>query len=469
MINPHRIHTRLILSFTALVIGLLWTSGMLITWSVRKSLEAELGSKLISVARAAEVQLSEIDNSLLARAIGERAKSRLESRLKILRDAAEVKRIYVFNLDNQSVLDTDSLTASGTEYFTHRFYQKEIKRIEEGLPAYTILFTGIEGEPVMTGFTPFLSNGEIAGGIAVTGSVPFLSGMAALKNRLLMIGVFGTGIAALLAIILSVSITRPITKLIQEAKKIGKGITGEPIQIKTKTEIRYLADTMEIMRQNINERENELKAMVGGIAHEIRNPLGAVQLFTDLLGDEMNNTDAESHLRRIKTETGAIKKLVDHFLIYARPPNPCMQDCLLEPVIHEAVSGAANQDAFRNIQVEYENLENKMLYADSGMLKQIVVNLVQNAVSAMPGGGKLCISCAKEKKKLYIKIQDTGSGIPEESHGHIFKPFFTTREKGSGLGLAIARNLMRSHKGTIRLARTDQNGTVFELIFPLKN
>jgi hypothetical protein len=129
MINPHRIHTRLILSFTALVIGLLWTSGMLITWSVRKSLEAELGSKLISVARAAEVQLSEIDSGLLMRAIGERAKSRLESRLKILRDAAEVKRIYVFNLDNQSVLDTDSLTASGTEYFAHRFYQKEIYRV----------------------------------------------------------------------------------------------------------------------------------------------------------------------------------------------------------------------------------------------------------------------------------------------------------------------------------------------------
>jgi signal transduction histidine kinase len=318
----------------------------------------------------------------------------------------------------------------------------------------------------MTGFTPFLSNGEIAGGIAVTGSVPFLSGMAELKNRLLMIGIFGTGIAALLAIILSVSITRPITKLIQEAKKIGKGITGEPIQIQTKTEIRYLADTMEIMRQNINERENELKAMVGGIAHEIRNPLGAVQLFTDLLGDEMNNTDAENHLRRIKTETGAIKKLVDHFLIYARPPNPCMQNCLLEPIAREAVSGC--HDESDKIKVEYDHLKGMSVFADPGMLKQIIVNLAQNAVQAMPEGGRLRIACRKTKTEIHLEIEDTGPGIPEESQKQIFKPFFTTREKGSGLGLAIANNLVRAHKGVIRLVRSDRNGTVFEVILPLK-
>lgn len=464
--NLHRIQHRIVFFFVLLVVVILIIGGWTLYWTVRRSLETELGNKLTAVAGAATVQFDEDEIGFLLQGVGPRARSRLHLRLLRLRESVSVKRISLFTPDGNSLIDTEESVLPGSIYFDLRFYSREIEEIRNGRTAHTILFRDIDGRPTMSGYAPLRIGPDIVGGVRVDGSVTFLGSVTRLRNRLLALGIACTLAAVLLGILLARTITSPVERLAAASEGIARGELDRPIPPASRGEIGVLAHAMEDMRKRILERERELKAMLAGVAHEIRNPLGGIELFIGLLTDDLDTeAEARAHVDRIVGEVRHLKEIVESFLDYARPRKPVPEACRIGHMLTESIELLRPQIDERGISVSGSGDPDCAAWVDPHHLKRIVLNLLQNALQSQHGGG-VTVSWSIDDAVI-LRIRDGGGGIPEEAQEHIFNPFFTTREKGTGLGLSIVKGLVEANGGTIRLLRSDGHGTEFEVTLPV--
>jgi PAS domain S-box-containing protein len=229
------------------------------------------------------------------------------------------------------------------------------------------------------------------------------------------------------------------------------------------------------------KRTEKLAAMgetAANIAHEIRNPLGSIGLFASLLIKELKekkNRDRASHI------ISAVKDMdnkISNLLMFARDQKPLMKDVSIHNVLKEIIIFSEQILGKENIilTVNYEDVD-PVIAGNAEMLKQVFLNLMLNAMQAMPGGGNLYIKTrifgGNNKKKDFhnpiveISFMDTGSGMPDENIKKIFDPFFTTKEKGTGLGLAIAHNIVDIHGGSIDVEKNKGGGAAFNITFPV--
>lgn len=236
---------------------------------------------------------------------------------------------------------------------------------------------------------------------------------------------------------------------------------------------------LEKLEQRI-KRTEKLAAMgeiAANIAHEIRNPLGSIGLFASLLIKELKekkNRDRASHI------ISAVKDMdnkISNLLMFARDQKPLMKEVSIHNVLKEIIIFSEQILGKENIilAANYEDVD-PVIVGNAEMLKQVFLNLMLNALQAMPGGGNLYIKTRipdnNERKDFHnsnveISFMDTGRGIPDENIKKIFDPFFTTKEKGTGLGLAIAHNIVDIHGGSIDAENYKGGGTVFNITFPL--
>jgi PAS domain S-box-containing protein len=229
------------------------------------------------------------------------------------------------------------------------------------------------------------------------------------------------------------------------------------------------------------KRTEKLAAMgetAANIAHEIRNPLGSIGLFASLLIKELKekkNRDRASHI------ISAVKDMdnkISNLLMFARDQKPLMKEVSIHNVLKEIIIFSEQILGKENIilTVNYEDVD-PVIAGNAEMLKQVFLNLMLNAMQAMPGGGNLYIKTrifgGKDEKKnshnpnVEISFMDTGSGMPDENIKKIFDPFFTTKEKGTGLGLAIAHNIVDIHGGSIDVEKNKGGGAAFNITFPM--
>jgi PAS domain S-box-containing protein len=223
---------------------------------------------------------------------------------------------------------------------------------------------------------------------------------------------------------------------------------------------------LEKLEQRI-KRTEKLAAMgeiAANIAHEIRNPLGSIGLFASLLIKELKekkNRDRASHI------ISAVKDMdnkISNLLMFARDQKPLMKEVSIHNVLKEIIIFSEQILGKENIilAANYEDVD-PVIVGNAEMLKQVFLNLMLNALQAMPGGGNLYI----KTRIVEISFMDTGRGIPDENIKKIFDPFFTTKEKGTGLGLAIANNIVDIHGGSIDAENYKGGGAVFNITFPL--
>ncbi len=460
-----RLHVRLILFFAGLLIAVLALGGLSVQWTVRRALEDELGRKLESVAGAAAAAFDPEEIGYLLASPGPRTLEYFRGKLGHFRDLTGAERVVLFDGMNRVLLDTREGSAPGDELFALRFHRDETAGLGRRERSHTILFHGIDGRPTMTGFAPLIRDDRVVGGVGVDGSAEFLGAVDTLRRRLFQIAAAGAAATGLLAFFLAKSITRPVGGLVRASERIGEGRYDDPIPAAGGGEIGRLASTMESMRRRVVERERELKAMVAGVAHEIRNPLGGIELFAGLLADETSaNPDAAKHVGKIAKEVRYLRDIVDRFLEYARPDEPHRTACAVLPVVLEAAGLLESEFRKSAIVLSTEGVtESAMILCDPSHLKRISLNLMRNAVQAMPGGGRLSVEAGPEGNRIAIRFTDTGPGIPEEIRSSVFSPFFTTREKGTGLGLSIVRQLAEANGGGVSLLRSGPDGTVFVL------
>lgn len=233
--------------------------------------------------------------------------------------------------------------------------------------------------------------------------------------------------------------------------------------------------------ERIKERDRlaALGEMAAGLAHEIRNPLGAIKGAAQVLDPQGTPADSGDLLRVIVEEVNRLNKVVSEFLDYARPLKQNFAPTDVNDVVSRTAKLMQGEQLPPDIEVRLELADAlPRMMGDAEQLRQVVLNLMLNAVQAMPKGGTLTLCTARPDEAAWrdfraapemveLRVRDTGKGIPEEHRPNIFVPFFTTKEKGTGLGLAICQRIVKSHGGSVALApRATLGGAEFIIRLP---
>jgi signal transduction histidine kinase len=203
------------------------------------------------------------------------------------------------------------------------------------------------------------------------------------------------------------------------------------------------------------------------MAHEIRNPLGSIRGTAEILQEGIDPADRRYEFTCILIkEVDRLNKVVQNFLDFARPSGGDRELVDINRLLDEVLT-LTGQPALKNgVTTRLEAGVVPEMEGDGEQLKQAFLNLVLNALQAMPSGGSLTISTALTAGTLEIRFTDTGGGIPRENLDRIFNPFFTTRGEGTGLGLAITHRIIQGHGGRIAVESRLGAGTTFVLTFP---
>ena len=213
-----------------------------------------------------------------------------------------------------------------------------------------------------------------------------------------------------------------------------------------------------------------LGEMVAGVSHEIRNPLGIIRSSADLLKKKIKAVDPSNTIPDIIVEeSGRLNDIITDFLNFAKPKNPNLAPCLIDKVLEKNVSFLAAQIEKEGyiIKKHYDNNVPEIM-ADSAMLYQAFLNIIINAMQAMPDGGKIRIETGLKDKFIIIRIEDEGEGVHKDVMDKIWDPFFTTKEKGTGLGLGIVKNIIEAHGGNIRIDNKPAHGACVAIELPVR-
>jgi len=223
-----------------------------------------------------------------------------------------------------------------------------------------------------------------------------------------------------------------------------------------------------------NDKLSSLGELSMGIAHEIRNPLAGMRITAQALEEEVgSNPLAREYVSRIISEIDRLNELLKSFFSFAKPQKPALVPCRLEELIREVIFLLEGELRERGVEVQMHfPAELPQLMLDTGQIKQVLFNLVINAMQAMAHGGILRIGISSNSEvrppEVILSIADTGKGINPEHRGRIFDPFFTTKAKGLGLGLSISHRIVQAHGGRMSFQSEVGKGTTFHVHLPVK-
>lgn len=236
-----------------------------------------------------------------------------------------------------------------------------------------------------------------------------------------------------------------------------------------------------VMLQDISERKRlqeqlrkteriaELGTLASGMAHEIGTPMNVILGRAEYLMDRVADEPIKKGLRTIITQVERITKVMNQLLAFARRKPPERRPLALGEIVEHSLDMFRERLAKGRIRVELElDAACPMVSADADQMSQVLINLVMNALHAMPDGGRLRIGLAPEKEMVRLTVSDTGHGMPPEVARKVFEPFFTTKEfgKGTGLGLTVVKGIVEEHQGTITVVSEPGKGTTFTILLP---
>ena len=301
-----------------------------------------------------------------------------------------------------------------------------------------------------------------------------------IRNLVITLTIVVTLIGTVFSCSLSRFITKPLYRLVDFTHSLSRGEFGKRIESSSKDEIGELSETfnnlsheLKLYRERMEEsykqmlRTEKLTALgrlSAGLAHEIRNPLTSIKVLFQTFKD--NPALTKEDMRVVLSAVEQMDDLLTKFLRFAKSDEFNLMDVYVNSLIKQVINLASFQIKNHSIAVSLELAKLPPVKADRAMIQQALLNLVLNAVEAMPGGGTLTIASRSENVSIIVDIKDTGNGISEGIKDKIFDPFFTTKDEGTGLGLSIVYNVVNLHNGEVGF-ESNGNGTTFTIRIPV--
>jgi len=279
-----------------------------------------------------------------------------------------------------------------------------------------------------------------------------------IRNRRVPI-TLGDGSGAFVAL-LSVDILEPLNA----GNNPGRG-TGLLVRLRDPEAARQVGRQLQTA-----DRLTAIGRITSGVAHEVKNPLNAILMHVELARMKLAraDTDVAPQMEIISREILRLDRVVKTFLDFTRPVELHPVEVPLDSFVREIVDLAAPQAEAAGIRVSVgPDTDAANIRVDQDLMKQAILNVVVNAIQAMPHGGELRIECAAREEEAEIRISDTGVGIPPELRDKIFRLYFTTRPEGSGIGLAMTFRIVQLHDGAIDFTSEPGKGTTFVLRLPV--
>jgi signal transduction histidine kinase len=314
--------------------------------------------------------------------------------------------------------------------------------------------------------------------------------IARIRREILALALVLGALGALVGLLISRRMTRPLRELGRAADRIAAGHLDEPAPVRwaERDEIGALADRFNSMATRLGESQraaaeaqarlvrSERLASVGecagSLAHEIRNPLGAVVAAAKMLcarTPQSETYDRERLASVIADEARRLNEILTDFLVFARPRPPALQPRSMNGVVR-ALLEAMRLDALaagKSVEARC-GWEDGPCEMDRDQVTQVLWNLLRNALEVTPAGGIVVVETAQRGGASVVEIADAGPGIPRDRQACLFEPFHSSKQGGSGLGLAIAHRIVAAHGGSIAVASRVGQGTRFTVTIPLR-
>jgi signal transduction histidine kinase len=233
-------------------------------------------------------------------------------------------------------------------------------------------------------------------------------------------------------------------------------------------EVMRLTDELEAKNRELARKNRlaDLGSMAAHVAHEVRNSLVPMKLYLSLLHRRLENPGDVEVIDKIGASLTSLESTVGDLLTFTADREPQRRAVDVRGLVHDIMHSLAPQFAAQNIRCRLEIAAQTPVALDPDMFRRAVLNLVLNAVDAMPSGGELVVTSWAGLQSYELEIADSGAGLPDEVAERLFEPFFTTKREGTGLGLAIVQRIAEAHGGAVRAMNCPEGGAAFTLCFP---
>jgi signal transduction histidine kinase len=461
---PRRLLVRLLVGTIVPTVAALALFGFFAHELARRALEDELGRRLATAAAGAASML--LPEQIQALADGDERSltyANVRRRLEAARGRLGVRRVLAVTPELDARGDTAGTLALGAHAHEIASDRAELERAARGKPTASPLFIGHDGIPYKRAYAAVGEPDEVAGFVVVEAAADYPATLAAFRRSLVMAGIGALAAVLALTFWLARRIFRPVARLAEAAARLGRGDLEARIPIETRDEVGVLAQTLDETRIALKARDERMQMMLAGIAHEVRNPLGGLELYAGLLREALaGQPERLDEIARIDREVGHLKVVVNEFLEFARRAPPRLEPLALRTLLEEVRELTA---APGGAQVTVDAAPDLTVCADAGQLRRALLNLARNAVAAARGG-HVQLAAHRAADTVHIEVRDDGPGVPAELRDKIFTPFFTTREKGTGLGLAFVREIVREHGSEIAVGDAPGGGSIFSFVLP---
>jgi len=296
-------------------------------------------------------------------------------------------------------------------------------------------------------------------------------------NALMLLTVFLVAVYSMTAALRAYRSLAATQALLRDAnERLEETVQRRTAALKSEIAERQRMEQAKLQAERLLERQEKLAVLgtlTAGIAHEIRNPLTSLKACIYTLEKHLQNVPAvRKDTDMLSAEISRLERIVRDALSFARPADPKLETIAAETVIRE-VQGLMSPDLEkRGVRLIIETSQELLIRADSGHLKQVLINLVRNAAEAIDGAGTVTLRTraaraplgGRETEAVILEVADNGKGIPPEVEKRLFDPFFSTKETGTGLGLPIAARIVERHGGMLQYQTQPGRGTTFGVV-----
>lgn len=333
-------------------------------------------------------------------------------------------------------------------------------------------------QPIALGDQPF---GEIRIGLSTllvrVGLADSLAPAALAAGVSLLVAVF-------VAMLLAQLVLRPMHVIRSSLSRLGRGDLGATLDLRDDEELRDLGDVFDQVSAQLRAASREdfnpaqltklarriqiMGRQFSGVPHELKNPLNAMTIHLELLKQKLGSDPAGSHVDIIRQEVRRLDERVQALMRFVKPEEVSFGPVPIAPLVANVLAAVRPEAERAGVTVDAACADRSLVVeGDAALLRDAFLNLVQNAVQAMPKGGRLSVSCAPaDGRRVQVRVEDTGVGIAPENLERIFELYFTTKEKGTGMGLALVFRTIQIHDGTIDVESTLGVGTAFIVVLP---